>query len=621
MKTKISAVFLCVFLCSPLFTQTHTSVQLESQVYHILEIAEIRGLCAPLSGTRPYTRSVTVSAINEILASENADTLRGTEREILAQYLDQFAKPKTGIDWWRGGFYSEASIGENGPMLSANVGISADVEGSGGFYSSFGERYLGVEIWMNAYINGDLGSHVSYELNAFGGLMLVPRNKLGVYNTYYGEFKDRDDGQYVNQAITIYTEPLAHFPYSYKKRWDGSVFYLSNLSGLTYWPESVAGSYALLSEISGSFLENKLIMRLGRISREWGSAPLGSSLVLNQMARPFLGVEAEFRPFSWFGIASLTGILEYINTQSEKISSSTFQNAYSITMLQFRYKNYLFFDFIDAVVWPKRFELGYPSPITNSFLYQNNVGDFDNLAMTFNLKAQYPRLGILWVSLFIDEMQVTPNFDELDRTMLAWQAGTSIPLPFFAFSSLKVSYTKINPYNYTHNRNFNPWYGDLLMETSYTNNGVGLGYYLPPNSDELLFRIRTMPVKSLTTTLQYQIIRHGADFGPNAVDGSNLLSELDPDGRDGSRPQLKRYFLKDGAYQWMHIVRVGVEWHLPKLPVALYGEAGMNRSYFTNIIDAAANDGEPHPYTEINTPDYPTTTGFIVKIGFRVFPR
>jgi hypothetical protein len=242
------------------------------------------------------------------------------------------------------------------------------------------------------------------------------------------------------------------------------------------------------------------------------------------------------------------------------------------------------------------------------------------MAMTFNFKAQYPGLGFLWVSLFLDEMSVESQMFELDRTMVAWQGGISVPLLFLPFSSLKVSFTRVNPYTYTHNRNYNPWYGDIAMETSYTNNGVSLGYYIPPNSDELLFRFRTMPVKNLTASLQYQIIRHGAEFGPSAVDGSNLLSELDPNGRSSS-PLLRRYFLKDGAYQWMHIVRVGAEWNIPKLPVTLYGEAGVNYSYFTNIDEPANVTGEPHPYSVIDEAPYTKSTGFIVKIGVRVFAR
>jgi hypothetical protein len=341
---------------------------------------------------------------------------------------------------------------------------------------------------------------------------------------------------------------------------------------------------------------------------------------MNKTARPFVGIEAEFSPFSWFGIASMTGFLEYYNTAGIKDSSMNFQNAFSTTLLQFRYKNYLYLDVGESVIWPKRFELGYISPITNSIFYQNNIGDFDNMSMTINFKAQYPGLGNIWASLFWDEAYWVSNFYELDRTMIALQGGAVIPLPFLSFSSLKISYSVINPYCYTHNRNYNPWYGNIPMETSYTNNGVSLGYYLPPNSDEVLVRFQTMPVKNLSAHLQYQMIRHGADFGPDAVDGSNLLSELDPDKRDGSNPVLKRFFLHDGAYQWMHIVKLGAEWSLEKFPVTIFGEAGAVISYFTNIESGKANSGASYPFSVVDTPDYPKSTGFIVTLGIKVFP-
>jgi len=342
------------------------------------------------------------------------------------------------------------------------------------------------------------------------------------------------------------------------------------------------------------------------------------------MARPFFAVEAEFNPVSWFGISTLTGMLEYYNNEGVKesgvkTSSNTFQNSFSVTMMQFRYKNYVFFDFTDAVVYPKRFEPGYMSPVNIRLFYQNNVGDFDNMALSFNLKAQYPGLGNIWASLFIDEVDFLDNWFTLDRQMIAAQAGITFYLPLMAFSSIKFSYTVVNPYCYTHNRNFNPWYGTNRMETAYVNNGISLGYYLPPNSDEFLLRFSAMPAKDLTANLQYQMIRHGADFGPGAVDGSNLLSELDTKDR-GINEVLKRYFLRDGAYQWQHIIKLGGEWTLPKTPLAFSFEAGTVISYFTNI-DAPANDGNPHSYSVINTVYYPKSTSFIANIGFRLFPK
>jgi hypothetical protein len=612
--------FLFALLYTPVFAQTHASVPLENQVYYILEQAQLRGLCSPLPAFRPYTQSIVTSAINEILDSENNESLSSAEREILEQYLAKFSRPYTGIDWRRGAYYGETWLGGN-TLVSANLGVGANIEGTTGLYaySSGSEEHFGTEIWIEAYLNGDLGENVSYNFNFAGGLMQAPRKYLGEYNIYYKGFDNEKDPEYQNETFAVYSEPLTHFPYTYRKKWDGSVFFLNSLSSFEYWPNTIAGGYGLLPEISASFFENRLIMRIGRLTHEWGTAPLGSSLSFNMAARPFLGIEASFNPASWFSISSIAGALEYNNTEGIKDSSMSFQNAFSMTMLQFRYKNYLFFDFIDAVVYPKRFELGYLIPIVNNFLYQNNIGDFDNLAMSFNLMAQYPGLGNVWVSFFMDEMNFLSGIFTLDRQMFALQAGLTFFLPLLSFSSMKLSYTAVNPYCYTHNRNYNPWYGDQRMETSYTNNGVGIGYYLPPNSDELLFRISTMPVKNLTMHLQYQMIRHGADFGSSAIDGSNYLSELDPEDRD-SNDVLKRFFLQDGAYQWQHIIKLGGEWTLKKVPLSLFIEAGVVISYFTNTAEDA-NSGSAYPYAKINTPEYPESTAFIARIGIRLFPR
>ena len=617
-----------VFFAIPLFAQTHTSIPMENQIYIILEQAQARGLCSVLSGVRPYTQNVVVNAINEILGSEPRGSassagrrgLSRTEREILEQYLLKFSKPSVGLDLLRGGYYGETAISKDDDSpLSINAGVSGDIQGSAAFFSG-GDNYWGTEIWAQAYLNGDLGNFVSYGFDFAGGLIKAPRNFLGLYNTYYEGFENVPGSEYQNEMIRVYTQPLTYFPYSYKKRWDGSIYFLGNLSSFEPWPDSLAGGYGIDTEITGSFLDDKLIMRAGRISHDWGSGPVGSSLAFNQMARPFAALEAEFNPVPWFSIASLAGVLEYNNRDGIKNSSQTFQNAFSITMIQFRYKDYVFFDFIDAVIWPKRFEIGYMIPIINNYFYQNNVGDFDNIAMAFNLRLQYPGFGFIWGSFFIDEMNFTSNIRTLDRQMFAWQAGINLPVPVWSFSSVKLSYTKVNPYNYTHNRNFNPWYGDLRMETAYINNGASLGHYLPPNSDEILARLTTMPSSSTVASIQYQLIRRGADFGSSAVDGSNLLSELDPGDRD-DKSVLKRFFLRDGAYQWQHIVRLGIDWNLSTAPISFYGEAGAVISYFTNIEAEANVTGQAHSYSVINTQEYPRTTGFIMKFGVRIFPR
>jgi len=624
-------ICLLTFLYIPLPAQNHTSVGLNEQIYHILEQAEMRGLISPLSGVRPYTRNVVIRAINELLSPSNNGRLRPTERQILEDYLARFSRPQPGIDWQRGAFYAETTIGESEIPLTFNIDVGIELDLSSSFIPTFGETHIGAEFWAQFDIYGDIGRHVSYGFYNQGGIVRMPRRFLGWYNTYYEGFDMGPDSEFQNRLIRVYSEPLTHFPFSYGRRWDGSVFPLGDLTGFRYWPGSVAGAYSLQAELTASFIEDKLIMRLGRMPREWGSMPLGTSLAFNSAARPFLAVEAEFNPFPWLSFSSLTGILEYHNTEGIKRSSMTNQNAFSITMLQLRFRNFVFFDFIDGVVWPKRFELAYLSPININFFSQNNIGDFDNMAMAANLRLQYPGLGNIWFSLFVDEMNIQREMFHLDRTMIAYQAGINVPLPFLAFSSIRFSYTKINPYTFTHNRNFNPWFSGydrdgnrLTMETAWMNNGASLGHYLPPNSDQFLLQFRTMPTRNLSTIFQYQMIRHGAFWGPSAVDGSHLLSELDPD-RGEQNLITRRFFLRDGAYQWRHIVRVSADWNVPNLPVSIFGEAGVIFSYFTNIFDDDGNvvpanvTGQAHPFRRINTPEYPVSTTFVGRIGFRVF--
>ncbi|MCL1991619.1 MAG: hypothetical protein FWG66_01540 [Spirochaetes bacterium] len=613
----------CLVLClgAPLWAQTHNSVSMDNHVYHILENAVLRGLISPLSGIRPYSRHVVVRAINEILNSDSGRRgLTAGERAILRGYLDRFSMQAPGFDWQRGAHRSVGNMAGRDIPLSLNIGVGFDIEGGAGLYPTLGQNFFSNETWVRVHASGDVGRHVSWFFGAEGGMLYIPRRHLGYYWTFYEGFQDH--GGYQNQLIRIYSQPLTHFPFSYRMRWDGSIHPLSDASLFESWPyPALSGARHLLSDVAVSLLDDRLFFRAGRLNREWGSTPHGASLGLNQASMPFVAVQGEFWPVPWFGIASMTGVLEFFNTHGEKPSGMTFQNAYSITMLQFRFSEFFLMDLGGAVIWPRRFELGYMFPLTTNIFYKNNVGDFDNLSAHLNLVARYPGLGSAWFSLFWDEAFWVSNFHYLDRTMLAWQVGLSFPVPVLSFSSLRISYTRINPYTFSHVRNFVPWYGgNIPMEQATVNRGVSLGYPTPPNSDEILVSFRTVPRQDLTLQLQYQLIRHGANFGSSAVDGSHLLSELDPH-RDGTNLVTRRFFLRDGAYQWMHIARVNATWNLPGVPVSLFGEAGVVYSFFTNINAPANITGRAHSFSRINTDEYPQSTGIIFRLGVRIFPH
>src|SRR5574344_921339 len=131
-----------------------------------------------------------------------------------------------------------------------------------------------------------------------------------------------------------------------------------------------------------------------------------------------------------------------------------------------------------------------------------------------------------------------------------------------------------------------------------------------------------MPRADVTAHLTYQFIRHGADYGSQAVQGSSLYSELDPCTLgSGSRDDIMKYFLHDGAYQWFHIIDIGASWNVPLMPVpvTLKADIGYVYSYFTVLDDSSkANTNTSYDYKISDSSEYPVSQGIIISGGIRL---
>jgi hypothetical protein len=615
-----------------------------------------------LPHVKPYSREQILSIIDEILINNEERRFGGlTEAEgrILEQFRQDFTPSRQGFNLIRGTISTEHTW--NNVYFSAEFGFGLDMAFAGSVFSraggyqnnqsimyqpevqggfegashpssgdSFGDYYL----MPSVSFLGDLGRNLSYGLTISGWGGRSPRAVLGTYNNLWAGYTNPDpDDLDLYRSLTIYSEPLAYFPFTYKKLWDGFLHPAADVSssGQVAWPNDFSLGYSMKPEMAGEIFNGHFFYRFARIDREWGGMTSGSSLVFNQNAQPFLAIETVIQPFPWISFSSLTGVLEYHNAVGPPDNdgrvptgmienAEVFQNAFSIVMLEFNIRDYFHIGFGSSVIWPKRFELAYLFPFADNFLAQNNTGDFDNLALFLNLQGQYPGIGKLWFSIFFDELnpQELRNIASMDRMMFALQVGGSFHIPWLPFSSITASYTKVEPYNYTHVRETFPWYGDNLMETNYVSFGRSLGHYIPPNSDEFLIRFDTLPTPESMLSFQYQLIRHGANYGNRAVDGSSLWSELDPCGDERSNnPALRKNFLRDGAYQWMHILRLRGEYSFTGLglPVRVFAEVGGVFSYFTDIFDSEDN------FRVIDIPEYPRSTRFIAVLGFRIFPK
>ncbi|MDR2601555.1 MAG: hypothetical protein LBC53_03770 [Spirochaetaceae bacterium] len=617
MKKTIFILF-AVLQCSLVFGQTNTSIPLNDPVYQFLEICELRGLCQPLPKVKPYTLKTILGALTQIENADGRFLLTQNERIIIQRARERLNNKKTGFNP-QNGLYRIETNNQEGLRISAEAGVAAETTLSGGFYlkdSLFGSGFEpGLDFWLSFHVVGDIGDNFSYYIGISGGLMYANRNYLGKNFLYYDGYEEGKKDETKN----VYTQPRAFFPYGYKAKWDGVVWEIPNINNADFlaWPVDFSIGYGTTSEIAGTFLSDSIFYRVGRLPREYGGIFHGYSLDLNAAAQPFFGVDLTISPFNWIAISSLTGVLEFYSEEGIKASAYGFQNMYTISQIELMYKNYIHFGFGSAVVWPKRFELGYILPIIDKHFYQMAIGDFDNTAEFANLKLQAPGVGAVWASLFLDEINPEPGIFQLDRALYAFQFGAVVNTPFLPFGKLELSYTKIEPYVYTHPKIETPWYSDRLMEQAFLNHGDMLGYYLKPNSDEIKAKISFAPAARLLANAQYQLIRHGAEFGDLQVDGSSGLSEL---GDDRSKdPHYRKFFLRDGAYEWNHIIKFGVNWEAPRTAIQIFAETGVSIQYFTAITEGKPNDGSPHPYKISKT--YPSSSAIFLTAGVRVFNR
>lgn len=632
--------------------QMNVSVPVTDEIYEFLDLAQKKGLCSPLNSYKPYTRSQILETLRQIYS--NSEKMSEKEIEIAEDYLAAY-EPN---DEEKKKSFFQASVknhNENFPV-SFNYKSEFEFVYSGGLYTDSDYDSFGMDNMYHVNFDGDIGKGLSYRLKGVIDFSWMPLMEIGEYfigypwedklvDDFLHGVTDENGNEY---DVTKNKRSIKRFlnnsylPYSYKKPWSGQFYFSKNMnaSGLEGWATSFGLGFSIDGEIRGTILNNHIILGAGRLDREIAAMDNGSSLVLNRQAYPFMAVDAQFKLFDCLKFYSLTGILEYPNqdyineselsvlNDADNIDDSYyFQNAFSLNMIELDYK-YLHFDFGSSVVWPKRLDIGYIFPLANYVEYQNHIGDCDNLALFGDLRFTIPGVGSLWGSVYLDEINgLNNNPFTKTRAMFAYQAGVKYLLPKLPFASLSFRYTKIEPYCYTHHSiDYTPWYDHYICE-NYTNNGESLGYYLPPNSDEFLLQFKIQPKIGVNLGASYQLIRHGADYGSQQVPGSNIYSELSPHNRD----ELKKYFLHDGAYNWIHILSTGGKVTLnTKIPLSFYGNLGLMFSYFTIINpenydrSVYGNNGNckdveySTPFDIANTDEYPNLFGAVLTLGVRI---
>ena len=87
MKKKVSVFVFCLVLITSVFSQTHKSVELNSELYRIIDYASLKGYISSLPYQKPYTNQQIKNAIFEIFDSEYE--LSDYELKIFTDYLEK----------------------------------------------------------------------------------------------------------------------------------------------------------------------------------------------------------------------------------------------------------------------------------------------------------------------------------------------------------------------------------------------------------------------------------------------------------------------------------------------------------------------------------------------------
>jgi len=121
-------------------------------------------------------------------------------------------------------------------------------------------------------------------------------------------------------------------------------------------------------------------------------------------------------------------------------------------------------------------------------------------------------------------------------------------------------------------------------------------------------------MSGIKTYMQYQMIRHGVDFGAGAVAGSSLNDKFNDD-------YAAKYFLMDGVYRWENVIRLGGSYNIKggAIPAAVYAETGLVITRFT--VNGKAGVGHEADYDEARDSVYRGGNRLILSFGFRLFPN
>ncbi len=603
MKRIISIFVLLLCFLSFLFSSSSLSVALDSDAYRIIDIGEIRGIIPVQPDTRPYTITTVRNLLNTIFSSDKISESEKIAVEAVLRDLDKSY-----------GVSSEGSLLEKGYVgiewkdVFIAIGAKAESTQTVGLKDkAFDSRNT-----LTAFIRSEMFSTLSLYMDI---RMLF--NKLDHRAFLVTDFSDNCDGFY----LTI-------------KDGGGANTSTSPFSSIKF-------GTGMNPELSSSFFDNRLVVRLASIKRDWG--PGINNLGLSKSASSFGGVEFSLSPTSWLNFSVAVGSLgkSYVKLFGEAESvkdsgSGVYDNNFSIQRIEIEPFAGLRASIYESVIWRKRLELAYMNPIGIYMFSQNYIGDYDNMLIGVDVSYTWKGVGKFYGALAIDEFNSYKLF--WARNIISYQLGADFCLPFGDFTSLTLQTSYVSPFfgtHYVYKGDSNPW-GNTDMGTAYINKGSTLSYPLYPDSLEFLVSLSTTVSSwdfDLDFTIKDQI--RSSQYAVEEKYGTTLNTIFNYRYADSVSDYAKRNFF---SYIWNNTLDLevkaskGFDSFPFKLNLGLQCLVKTERSYDVSAVTEyevyGHIKGDSENGTKMKTnpgnltvmgDDWSTTVSFNTSVGFSIY--
>jgi hypothetical protein len=257
---------------------------------------------------------------------------------------------------------------------------------------------------------------------------------------------------------------------------------------------------------------------VGQDQMTWGYGQMGK-VVLSDKAPAYPQIRFDYQPLKWLRFNYMYAFLnsavidsartynkgnDLFGTDREVYASKYFVS-HTLTFLPTKG---LTLSVGESMIMSDSFEAGYLIPIMFFKAYDQyhsryRLSTGSNGQFFFNVSSRnfIPKTH-LYASLFIDEIRTGSIFNkEKSRNQLGYTIGATRTDVGLQYLTLGAEYTRINPYVYN----------NLIPAQTYTNQSYLLGDWMGQNADRIVAWATYNPIPRLTTTVQFNYIRKGAD--------------------------------------------------------------------------------------------------------------